>query len=52
MLRTILLKWQSKCALKNNTATIHHIQWDLLFLSKRYGDDALEETRAEAFAVL
>jgi len=27
-------------------------QWDVLFLSKRYGDDALEETRAEAFAVL
>jgi hypothetical protein len=28
------------------------VQWNVLFLSKRYGDDALEETRAEAFAVL
>jgi hypothetical protein len=28
------------------------VQWDVLFLSKRYEDDALEETRAEAFAIL
>lgn len=28
------------------------VQWDSLFLSMRYGDDALEETRAEAVAVL
>jgi hypothetical protein len=47
----ILLRWQSKCALKNNAATIHHSSVGRT-VSKRYGDDALEETRAEVFAVL